>query len=135
MMGAGRMKTGVKILLGMIGVLLLLFAILAVSLFTAGKKLEAVETVDIDTVEDGSYYGSADTVLVKVKVEVSVKDHKIVKIDLLKHQNGRGTPAETMIGAMLDGNTSDVDAVSGATLSSRAIRAAVNEALAEGVKK
>lgn len=134
-MGAGKMKTGVKVLLGIVGVLVLMFAILIISLLTAGKKLDAVRTVDINTVEDGSYYGSVDAVLVKVKVEVSVKDHKIEKIDLLKHQNGRGTPAEAMIGAMLGGNTSEVDAVSGATLSSKAIRAAVNKALAEGVKE
>ena len=130
-----KKKSGLKILLCVLGTIVVLFAALYLSLLSAGKKLDAVQAVDMNTVKDGTYYGSAQAVMVKVKVEVSVKDHKITDIKLLKHQNGRGTPAESMLGAMLGGNTAEVDAVSGATLSSKAMRAAVNTALLGGVEK
>lgn len=56
-------------------------------------------------------------------------------IQLLRHENGKGAPAEAMLPEMLRQNTSEVDIVSGATMSSKAIRAAVRDALAKGVTK
>ena len=63
-----------------------------------------------------------------------MENHKITKIDLLKHQNGKGKPAEATLDEMIKANTDDVDAVSGATYSSKTIRNAVNKALKEGMK-
>ena len=54
-------------------------------------------------------------------------------IELTEHQNGRGTPAEAILEEMLREQTTDVDAVSGATCSSRVIRKAVEEARAKGL--
>ena len=96
-------------------------------------QLYAVAVVAPEQVADGTYEGTAETPLVKVTVEVSVQDHVIRDIRLLRHENGRGTPAETMLSEMLRRNTSEVDTVSGATLSSKVIRAAVRDALAKGI--
>ena len=74
----------------------------------------------------------AETPLVKVMVEVTVQDHTLREIRLLRHENGQGAPAEAMLPDMLSRNTSEVDGVSGATLSSKAIRAAVRDALVKG---
>lgn len=96
------------------------------------KQLDAVAVVAPEHVADGTYAGTAETPLVKVTVEVTVQDHTLREIKLLRHENGRGAPAEAMLPDMLNRNTSEVDSVSGATLSSKAIRAAVRDALAKG---
>ena len=40
-------------------------------------------------------------VQVEVEVEVKVKDHKIVNINLLKHECGTGKPAESILDEMV----------------------------------
>ena len=101
------------------------------------KSMESVETVSIDMskVKDGSYTADTDLGLVKVKVEVMVEAHQIKTIEILEHQNGKGKPAEAIIDEMIEKNTDEVDAISGATCSSVAIRSAVNKALQEGLEK
>lgn len=89
-------------------------------------------TVNLSKVADGTYEGIEETSLVKVTVKVEVKDHKIQDIQLIRHENGKGKPAEAMIPEMVAQNTSEVDTISGATMSSKTIRAAVREALAIG---
>lgn len=96
------------------------------------KQQNAV--IDMNKVEDGTYKGSSDGGLVKVEVEVVVKDHAIKTINLLKHDNGKGKPAEATLHTMVEKNTDDVDVVTGATASSQTIRNAVNVALQKGIK-
>ncbi|MGN1413651.1 MAG: FMN-binding protein [Anaerovoracaceae bacterium] len=96
-------------------------------------RLDAVAAIDLSVVEDGVYEGTEETALVKVTVKVEVKDHKMIDIQLIRHENGKGKPAEDMIPEMLRENTSEVDCVSGATMSSKTIRAAVRNALAKGI--
>lgn len=98
------------------------------------KRLDKVATVDLKNVEDGSYEGIEETALVKVTVVVTVKDHQITDIQLVRHENGKGTSAEAMIPEMIRQNTSEVDGISGATMSSKTIKASVRNALAKGVK-
>ena len=95
-------------------------------------QLDAVAVAAPEQVADGTYEGTAETPLVKVTVEVTVQKHALREIRLLRHENGQGAPAEAMLPEMLSRNTSEVDSVSGATLSSTAIRAAVRNALAKG---
>ena len=87
-------------------------------------------TVDLSQVEDGTYYGEENTTLVKAAVEVSIKDNKIQNITITKHDNGLGQKAEKIVGTMITKNTYEVDAISGATMSSQVIKRAVNDALA-----
>ena len=96
------------------------------------QQLDAVPVAAPEQVADGTYEGTAETPLVKVTVEVTVQKHALREIRLLRHENGQGAPAEAMLPEMLSRNTSEVDSVSGATLSSKAIRAAVRNALAKG---
>ena len=98
------------------------------------EQLDAVTVVALEDVADGTYEGSAETPLVKVTVAVTVENHTLKDIQLLRHENGKGAPAEAMLPEMLRQNTSEVDTVSGATMSSKAIRAAVREALAKGAQ-
>lgn len=99
------------------------------------EQLDAATVVALDHVADGTYEGTAETPLVKVTVAVTVENHSLKDIKLLRHENGKGAPAEAMLPEMLSRNTSEVDSVSGATMSSKAIRAAVRDALAKGAEK
>lgn len=83
-------------------------------------------------ISDGIYQGKAETALVKAEVEIEVKSHEIVRVDLIKHDNGQGAKAETIVDAIVTENTYDVDGVSGATMSSQVIKSAVNDALVKG---
>ena len=95
------------------------------------KRLAKIENEDIDmeTVEDGIFEGHSELDLVKVDVRVLVKNHKLIKVELLRHECGLGHPADVIVDKMVEQNTWDVDAVSGATVSSEIIKYAVNKAL------
>lgn len=100
----------------------------------ANTALETMlyEKIDMKLVADGIYQGETNAGLVIVKVDVSVKDHAIDNIDIIEHQNGLGGKAESITDRMIEQNNYDVDAVSGATLSSEAIKSAVSKALKKG---
>ncbi len=99
----------------------------------SAERLSALEEPDLVSVKDGTYIGREETPLVKVEVEVTVKSHKIVSIEIKRHDNGKGKPSETIIDAMMRNNTTDVELVTGATMSSLVIRAAVINALSQGI--
>ena len=84
---------------------------------------------------DGVYIGSASTNMVKAEVKVTVENHKISAIELIKHDNLLGKKAEAILGGMISANTYDVDAVTGATASSQVIKSAVCSALLKGLKE
>lgn len=135
------MKKKIKVILIVAASAVILFVALIAVMFGAMNKMnkevldKQVNTeINMEQVADGTYTGSSDGGLVKVEVEVEVKDHKIVNINLLKHECGTGKPAESMLEEMVEKNTDDVDYVSGATASSRTIRNAVNQALQSGVE-
>lgn len=123
-------------------VLFLILLILAVSctammnkgMEKAKNELMLIEDPDLSKVDDGIYKGKFDTMLVKAEVEVSVVNHKIVSILIIKHENGKGKPAETIVDTIIKDNSTDVELVAGATMSSLIIRAAVIDALNKGIK-
>ena len=98
------------------------------------KELMAIEDPDLSKVEDGIYRGKVETMLVKAEVEVSVKNHKIISISIIKHDNGKGKPAEAIIDDIVKDNSTDVELIAGATMSSLVIRAAVIDAVTNGIK-
>ena len=100
----------------------------------AKNELMLVEDPDLSKVEDGTYKGKVETMLVKVELEVSVKNHKIISISIVKHDNGKGKPAEAIIDDIVKDNSTDVELIAGATMSSLVIRAAVIDALNKGIK-
>lgn len=124
-----------------IAVILLCIVFIGVVGFkTWSEKLvkEAMEledvAIDLSKVEDGTYEGHSELGPVIVDVKVTVKKGKITEIEIVNHQNGLGQPANVIVDEMVDKNTYDVDAVSGATVSSEIIMNAVNNALQKGVK-
>lgn len=122
-----------------IGLILLILIVIGLGLYislvnSSKKSLTAMEyeEVDMSEVADGVYFGEVDAGLVYVKVSVTVNENKLINIRILKHKNGLGSKAESIITEMLQQNSYKVDAVSGATLSSEAIKSAVSKALKKG---
>ena len=131
------MKKGIKVLLIIFGVL----AVVVVGAYlmmksTADKALASIvfEAVDMSKTTDGTYFGETDAGMVYVKVGVTVKNHAIESIKIIEHKNGRGAKAEAITGTIVTANNYDVDVVSGATLSSKAIKSAVSKALKASCK-
>lgn len=94
-------------------------------------KETIINEVDLTQVEDGSYTGSHDVDMIHAKVQVAVEDHKIKNIELLEHKNDRGEAAEQIVPEMVSQQKIKVDAISGATNSSKVIQKAVENALEE----
>ena len=122
-----------KLLIALIIFILFMIISCQVIANNAVKSIDSRPIVDINDVKDGVYFGKEETPLVSVEVNVTVNDKRIIDIALLKHENGMGEKAEEMIPEMIKNNTSEVDIVSGATLSSKVIRAAVRNALFQGI--
>lgn len=95
------------------------------------KSLSQIENTEINmnNINDGVYTGHSELGPVVVDVKVEVKNHKLTKVDLVRHNCGLGHPAEAITEKMIVQNTFDVDAVSSATVSSEIIKNAVNKAL------
>lgn len=133
------MKTETKLMV------ILLVVTLAAALLAGGLYLKSIRDykaevaaltfteIDLSRVADGTYTGSCETGVVNAQVLVTVRNHTITDIQLLRHDNGRGTPAEAILARMLQDQTTDVDTVSGATNSSRVLRKAVETALSQGI--
>ena len=82
-------------------------------------------------IADGVYKGSYKSWPNKAIVEITIKKNKIVDINLVKHtRSWIGKKAEPVIPArIIETQSTDVDAVTGATNSSRVIMNAVEKAI------
>lgn len=122
-------------------VLVIVLLVIAV-IFVGGKivmaRLEAdlkalesmpIAQIDLAAVADGVYAGSYSVFPVSVEVSVTVKDHAITDIQLVKHTNGQGKAAEAIPGLVIEAQSLAVDSISGATYSSRVILKAIENAL------
>ncbi len=95
-----------------------------------------IESVDLSKVKDGSYQGSYSYNRSNFIVEVTVKNHKIEKIDILKAFTG--TPyavrAKAIIDTVITNQSLNVDVITGATTTSKAYLKSIENALKEGMK-
>lgn len=81
--------------------------------------------------EDGVYKGTGTGFAGDITVSVQIKDKQIVSIDIISSSDDEAffTRAKAVIDKIIEGQTLDVDTVSGATFSSRGIINAVKNAL------
>ena len=89
----------------------------------------AFEAVDMNRLQDGSYEGECQTGLVQVRLRLRIQNAAIQRIELLQHDNGMGKDAERILEDIQKQNSTVVDDVSSATIPSRAIRMAAQNAL------
>lgn len=85
--------------------------------------------MNIGELPNGVYEGECDVTYIFAKVRVTVKSGKITNIVLLEHRNEKGGPAEKITKDIISKQQIDVDAVTGATNSSKVIKKAVENAL------
>lgn len=90
---------------------------------------EEISNVDLSNAKDGVFSGTHKVLPVDVEVQVSLKDHKITEIILVKHFNGQGKAAEIIPSQVLTTQSLQVDAIAGATYSSKIILKAIQSAL------
>jgi len=128
-----------RVFLIVLVVLVFLVTAGAVMVFTLqsgfAKKIDSIQVtnVDVSRVKDGTYRGTVDTGVIIVDVDVKVHAGRIESIDLVRHQNGKGSAAVEIIPRIIAAQNLDVDTVSGATYSSLCILGAVRNGLMKGL--
>lgn len=134
------MSKALKIVLIILAVVVLLAVAFTIFISQTGKNLEAlrdlpIEDIDLSMVPDGTYKGSYSAFPVVAEVEVTVQGSKITAIDLIKHSNGQGKAAEAIPEMVIEAQSLKVDAISGATYSSKVIVLAIKDALTSTAKR
>ncbi|NLD26392.1 MAG: FMN-binding protein [Acholeplasmataceae bacterium] len=121
-------------ILRIIGILFALFIIgMVITMLIMNKKVQNLEIgeIDLETVADGTYEGEYTLFPVTVVVKVTVEDHEIKNIEIIRHDNGQGEKAEAITTKVIDEQSLQVDIISGATYSCKTILKAVENALSK----
>ena len=88
-----------------------------------------ITTPDLSKIADGKYRGDSTVGPVKVTLDVTMQGSNMTSIQIIKHRNGRGEKAEAIVSRIIETQSLEVDVVSGASYSSKAILQAVENAL------
>jgi uncharacterized protein with FMN-binding domain len=88
-----------------------------------------IHNPDVRQVADGTYRGESKVGPVRVTLDVTVENGTYQSILIIRHFNGRGKKAENIIPTIITAQSLEVDCISGATGSSKAILKAVENAL------
>lgn len=124
--------------LGKIGMILLVLVVFfaGVTWMVAGqlsKKINEevqIDEMNLDQMEDGVYMASyVYNEAMGATVVVTVIDHQIGEIVIEEHKTGLGGKAEQIVDRVIDQQSLQVDAISGATGSSKIILKAIEAAL------
>ena len=94
-------------------------------------NLGQAKPLNLAAIPDGTYSGEAQVFVVSARVEVTMKGGAIEAFVITKHFSSKfGKPAEVLAQRVVEKQSLELDAVSGATLSSKAILGAGKSALA-----
>jgi uncharacterized protein with FMN-binding domain len=89
-----------------------------------------IQNVDINSIQDGEYIGSYSYSGFEYKVKTIVSAQKILDIEILQNRDTEHARcAEGVLTEILKRQTPNVDAISGATTTSRALMKAVENSL------
>ncbi|MGA2763390.1 MAG: FMN-binding protein [Spirochaetia bacterium] len=117
-------------------VLLLTLTVLCACSNAEVKAVRAmpVNHVDLAKVKDGNYRGDFSYGGFTYEVQVTVVSHQIKEIAIIKNRTARHAKmAEDIVKSILGQQKNDVDVVSGATTTSKALLKAVENALEKGL--
>lgn len=109
-------------------------AVLFVVLVGITMMIWLMDGTNDQVLEDGVYSGRAEGYQSEIVVDVTVRDGSITEIEVVEHGEtpGIGDAAfDEMVPAIIEGQTLQVDLVSGATASSQGLLSAVQAALEE----
>lgn len=80
-----------------------------------------IEQVNISRIQDGEYSGEFSQGPIRAQTLTHIQDGKITAIDLVHHDHGLGSRAESIIDDVVQEQSLQVDTISGATGSSKVI--------------
>ena len=103
-------------------------AILLVALLLRPQSL-VIGTADLSTVTDGEYIGVCQNKILFAVVKVEIRGHEITGIEVIAHKPSYMNQAEQIAGAVCAAQSLEVDAISGATLTSDTVLKAIENAL------
>ena len=100
-------------------ILLLVIWIIAVRIIVNRANNLSIKTPALSEISNGKYVGEYSVPPVFAKDEVTIVHHQITDVNILWHENGLGSPAERVADDVIQSQSLDVDAISGATVSSK----------------
>lgn len=114
------------------GIIFLIFIVSVMIYAFLGKEETMnlkINSVDLTNISDGEYTGEYNCYRWSNSVIVTVKNHTITNIDAVKGPNGREKIRLDLTKLIIDAQSLDVDAMSGATVDEHAFLKAVENAL------
>ena len=123
-----KVKKGIPILITVVITLLVGFVLMA---FMLRPQVLDIKDVDFNTIADGEYIGICQNKILLAVVKVHVKDHEISDIEILEHKDSYMKQAKQIADDVCSNQFLEVDAVSGATLTSKTVLKAIENALTE----
>ena len=127
-----RKRTKILLIIFVVIALLTAFGIYMINRINQEMEvltISEIPEINLVQIDDGTYSGSFKSLLIKVQVEVTIQNHVITDIIILEHQNGQGDDADVIIDDVLLEQSINIDFISGATYSSKAILLAIGDAL------
>lgn len=127
-----------KIILIILGVVLVLAAVMFFFMMNGMNKLRKMKIKDIDMsqVADGDYTGSCNIGRWAVTLKVTVKNHQIVDVQEVKKMlTDLPEINQKIIEELKDKQSLQLDAVSGASVNTKAYLKAVENALEKGLSQ
>jgi len=112
-------------------VLAALVGIMAIAAFPgmASVRKMTINPVDLSGIADGSYPGSFKAGRFSYSVEVTVKDHKIEAVKSTGAKQAQDAVVQKIFDRIREAQSVRVDTVSGASLTTKAVSKAVENAL------
>ena len=126
------MKKLVKISLIILAILLISVATMMFIFMNGMEDAKAIQinSVDLSIVEDGDYVGSFDLTRWSNEIKVTVKDHKIIALEVVEDVMFKMDEITTeLFDRVIQNQSLDVDIETGATITSHAYLKAIENAL------
>lgn len=126
-----RKKIIFRIIITVLLIGLICFGVYMKQVFDYKQTVENMtfDKIDISALPDGTYTGECNVNFIYAKVDVTVNNGEISNIDIIEHRNDRGEAAEKIVDKIVSEQSLEVDAISGATNSSKVIKKAIENAL------
>ena len=132
-----KLFIGLLVFIGIIAIVGTILGILMIQCFkeqTAVQNME-INDINIEVVKNGRYWGNFTYGNFMYKVEVLVADRRIQDIKIISNRDSEhAKKAEEVLQRVVNEQSLDVDAVTGATTTSKALLKATENALNKGIQ-